>query len=238
MGDCLGAWCLKSVREVADRAFAFQVMQWFLVCTILQGLILVALLYSNVALLVYHRPTSARWLDTALIHAPMRFFFVLPFALLFPLCLFVKLGFAYTPPTPDGPQDYNKWHAWAGFGVVMGTNAVAFLVVLLRRDIVWCVAATWICVSIWSRRPKPGPVYITVIVFTVMHPLALLSSYIYWMFFSKKQGARVRLAGEDEHPGLYGNQQNRSQALGGGQYPARGPSGESVPREIGEETWG
>lgn len=60
-------------------------MQWFLISTVLQGLIILALFYSNMALLVYHPPVG--WLDTALIHAPMRFFFVLPFAIIMPLCL-------------------------------------------------------------------------------------------------------------------------------------------------------
>ena len=62
-------------------------MQWFLVATILQGLLLILLLYSNIALLIYHPPDNSRPLDTALIHAPLRFFLILPFSILFPLCL-------------------------------------------------------------------------------------------------------------------------------------------------------
>jgi hypothetical protein len=65
----------------------FQVMQWFLVATILQGLLLILLLYTNIALLIYHPPDSSRPLDTALIHAPLRFFLILPLSILFPLCL-------------------------------------------------------------------------------------------------------------------------------------------------------
>lgn len=62
-------------------------MQWFLVATITQGILLLFLFYSNLALLIYHPPDGSRPLDTALIHAPMRFFFVLPLTILFPLSL-------------------------------------------------------------------------------------------------------------------------------------------------------
>ncbi|TFK31117.1 hypothetical protein BDQ12DRAFT_694530 [Crucibulum laeve] len=177
------------------------VMQWFLFATILQGILILMLVYSNLALLVYHPPVSDRPLDTALIHAPLRFFFILPVYILFPLCLFITLGLTYHPTLPGPPVNYSSWHAWTGFGVVFGTNFVGLLVVLFRRDIVWCVAATWICVSIWSSRPKPGPVYITVILFTVLHPLALLISYIYARFYSPR--GRIALPADANHPGLY-----------------------------------
>ena len=49
----------------------------------------------------------------------------------------------------------------AGFAVVLGTNLLGLLVIILRRDIVWCVAATWIAVSIWAAQPKPAPVYVS-----------------------------------------------------------------------------
>ena len=67
---------------------------------------------------------------------------------------------SFTPTVPGEPIDYSKWHAWTGFGVVLGTNLLGLIVVLLRRDIVCCIAATWVCVSIWSYRPKPSPVYV------------------------------------------------------------------------------
>src|SRR5882757_1212047 len=62
-------------------------MRWFLFATILQGLLLLFLLYSNIALLIYHPPDSSRPIDTALIHAPLRFFLILPLSILLPLCL-------------------------------------------------------------------------------------------------------------------------------------------------------
>jgi hypothetical protein len=62
-------------------------MKFFLAATILAGLLLLLLIYANIVLLVYHKPTSARPFDTALIHAPMRFFLILPLEILFPISL-------------------------------------------------------------------------------------------------------------------------------------------------------
>jgi hypothetical protein len=91
----MAVWAITWVRIVSFLFFVayrteilgFQVMEWFLFGTILQGILILLLLYSTVALLVYHPPASSRPFDTALIHAPLRFFFVLPFSLLFPLNL-------------------------------------------------------------------------------------------------------------------------------------------------------
>jgi len=63
------------------------VFEWFLAATILQGILLLLLLYSNIVLLIYHKPTSERPFDTMLIHAPLRFFLVLEIAMMFPLGL-------------------------------------------------------------------------------------------------------------------------------------------------------
>ncbi|RDB23775.1 hypothetical protein Hypma_009399 [Hypsizygus marmoreus] len=160
------------------------IFQWFLLATILQGLLILCLLYSNLVLLVYHPPTSERPVDTALIHAPLRFFLALPLGIIFPYCLFVTLGLSFTPTHPGAPVHYSSWHAWSGFAVVMSTNLLALIVILLRRDIVWCIAATWLCVSIWTETPKPAPVYIPVIVFTALLPVALLASLIYDHFYA------------------------------------------------------
>lgn len=75
----------------------------------------------------------------------------------------ITLGLSYHP-TPGGlPEDYSAWHAWAGFAVVASTNTAALLFIALRRDIVWCIAATWICISVWSDGVKPAPVYVSVL---------------------------------------------------------------------------
>lgn len=70
----------------------------------------------------------------------------------------MALGHVYN--VADGmPVNYTDY-AWSGFAVVISTNLVGLVVILVRRDIVWCVAATWIAISIWSKRPKPAPVYV------------------------------------------------------------------------------
>ncbi|KAJ7050529.1 hypothetical protein C8F01DRAFT_1178656 [Mycena amicta] len=211
------------------------VFEWFVAATILTGLLLLFLLYSNASLLIYHAPTSSRPFDTALIHAPLRFFFVLQFALVFPLTLFIALGLTYTPMYDGTPIDYNAY-GWHGLGVVLGTQLVSFLVIVIRRDIVWCVSATWICISLWSLRPKAQAVYITAIVFTVIHPLALLfafaRAYMYKRGFVPtrtepihNQGP-VALSGDDsDHPGLQNHPSTESQLRG--------------PREVDvDEVWG
>jgi len=202
------------------------VMQWFLFATILQGLLIVLLLYSNIALLIYHPPVGSRPLDTALIHAPLRFFLILPLNILFPLCLFITLGLTFHP-SPDGPQHYSNWYAMTAFGVVLGTNLLGLAVVIIRSDIVWCVAGTWIAVSLWSATPKPAPVHITAILFTVLLPVGLIVRIIYHQLSGRGRG-RVMLPSDNEHPGLYGNDN----------AAARRPQGdERGAREVNEENW-
>ncbi|KAF9260668.1 hypothetical protein L218DRAFT_906680 [Marasmius fiardii PR-910] len=209
------------------------VFEWFLFSTILQGLLLLLLLYSNIVLLVYHPPTRKRIFDTMLIHAPVRFFLVLQIALMFPLSLFITLGLTYPHASnPDLPVDYTAHH-WPGFGVVFGTNLLGLIVIILRRDIVWCVAATWICVSIWTQGPKPKSVYITALLFTILHPIALVVTYIYYYFFSQREQG-VELAPDDEHPGLYGRS-NQERAPN----TENGAAEQRAPREIdAEAVWG
>ncbi|KAJ7636049.1 hypothetical protein DFH06DRAFT_1219826 [Mycena polygramma] len=202
------------------------VFRWFLAATIFQGILLILLLYSNISLLTYHAPTTSRPFDMALIHAPLRFFFVLQFALMFPLTLFVELGLYTSPPVGGTPVDYNA-HGWPGFGVVLGTNLVSLLVVVLRRDIVWCVAATWICISIWTSRPKPQSVYITALVFTIIHPLALVATYIHAYFYAPAEPTTgpVALPGDD-HPALHESRPSTDSQIRG-------------PREVDPEAvWG
>ncbi|KAJ7594243.1 hypothetical protein C8J56DRAFT_926263 [Mycena floridula] len=201
----------------------FWVLEWFKSATALQGLLLILLLYANLMLIWKHAPTSERPLDTMFIHAPLRFFLILELALMFPLSLFVMLGLEYVPTDPDQPVDYSTT-SWPGFGVVLGTNLLGLAVIIARRDIVWAFAATWISVSIWSFQPKPAAVFITAMVFTILHPLALLTVYIYSGVVKSRRV--VRLPG-DEHPGLY--IQNRAPEL---------ETQNQGPREINEETWG
>lgn len=172
-------------------AWSFQA---FLLSTVLQGVLLVLLVYANVVLLIYHPPTMARPFDMALIHAPMRAFLLWPFMVMFPYSLFITLGFTWSP---GEPQHYAR-HQWAGFAVMLAVNLIGLIVIVLRRDIVWCVAATWICASVWSLTPKPFPVWITVVIFTIVHPLALVVSALYLKLWGRKAHGPIHLPSDEE----------------------------------------
>ncbi|KAI0089407.1 hypothetical protein BDY19DRAFT_102072 [Irpex rosettiformis] len=193
-------------------------LQAFLVSTILLGILLVLLLYANIVLLVYHAPTRERPLDIALIHAPMRAFLILPLNVLFWFSLFITRGWTWSP---GEPQHYGRYQ-WAGLIVVLSTNILGFIIIILRRDIVWCVAATWICASIWSLNPKPFPVWVAVVVFTVLHPIGLIAS---WLLLKLRRGrneeeGRIHLPTDHEDeagpdPGQRGPREVDAEALWG-----------------------
>ncbi|KAJ8520876.1 hypothetical protein ONZ45_g2390 [Pleurotus djamor] len=170
------------------------VFRWFIASTVLLSMLTLLLIYSNINLLVYHAPTSGRPIDTALIHAPMRFFLILPMSIMLEYSLFITLGLIQTPTSPGIPRDYDRY-AFEGFLAVFFTNLVSIIVIAVRRDIVWCIAAVWICISVWSERPKASSVYITVLAFTALHPLALIGGFIYRQFFRRK---RVALVTDDD----------------------------------------
>ncbi|KAH8097101.1 hypothetical protein BXZ70DRAFT_311542 [Cristinia sonorae] len=169
--------------------------QAFLVSTILLGVLLVLLIYANIVLLVYHAPTMERPFDLALIHAPMRAFMILPLGVLFHYSLFAALGWTWTQ---GDPQHYSR-HQMTGMGIMLGVNLLGLAVIVIRRDIVWCVAASWICASIWTLKPKPFPVWITVVIFTIVHPLALVASALYSRLH-KREG-HIALPPDEDHPG-------------------------------------
>jgi len=169
------------------------IMQWFLVSTILLGTLLLILIYCNVVILIYHPPEiKTRPLDVAFIHAPLRFFLVLPLQVMFPYSLFVELGYTWEPGKPN--QYAN--HQWAGFGVILLVNLIGLIVIVVRKDIVWCIAAVWIDVAIWLAKPKPSPVFITAIAFTAIHPIALVFAAT-WKKLKGKDEGRITLPPDD-----------------------------------------
>jgi len=170
------------------------VLQAFLASTILLGLLIIVLIYSNISLLVYHAPTHKRPLDMALIHAPLRFFLVLPLSVMFPYSLFITLGLGWDPA--HEARDYNE-HVLSGFGVILGVNILGLFVICLRRDIVWAAAATMICISTFTARPKPAAINITEILFTVLHPLALFASFVWEWLHKRRNEGRIALRGPE-----------------------------------------
>lgn len=169
------------------------VLQAFFVSTVLLGILLVLLIYANLNLLIYHSPTWSRPIDIILIHAPARAFMLWPLMIMFPYSLFVTLGWTFSP---GEPQHYSP-HQWAGFGVVLGVNILGLLVVIVRQDIVWCLSASWLSASLWSRTPKPMPIWLTAVLFTIAHPLALVVSWLWMRFRAHRQGA-IQLAPDNE----------------------------------------
>lgn len=72
-----------------------------------------------------------------------------------PLLFSITLGLYHDPAhTPTHYSDYT----WPGFGVALAINVIGLIVVVTRRDITWAVASTWICVAVFTARPKPVPV--------------------------------------------------------------------------------
>ena len=133
----------------------------------------------------------------------------------------VELGYTWEPGKPN--QYAN--HQWAGFGVLLLVNLIGLLVIVVRKDIVWCIAAVWIDIAIWSEKPKPSTVFIVAIAFTAIHPIALI--------FSATWG---KLRGEDEgHIRLPPDDNTRS----GNHPPRRQQGGTQPPREVDTEAlWG
>ncbi len=98
-------------------------------------------------------------------------------------------------------------------------------VVVFRRDIVWCISASWICASIWSLKPKPFPVFVclfassyppfltstlnnqvTAVAFTIIHPLALVASALWMKLRGTRRGEGAIHLPEDEEEGVQGRQ--------------------------------
>ncbi|EIW55527.1 uncharacterized protein TRAVEDRAFT_38771 [Trametes versicolor FP-101664 SS1] len=186
---------------LANWVMAFWAISWilqaFLLSTVLLGILLGLLLYANVVLLIYHAPTGKRPLDIAFIHAPVRLFLLLPLGVMFPYSLFVTLGLTWSP---GEPQHYARGQ-WPGLAVMLGVNLLGLLVIVLRRDIVWCAAATWICASIWSEKPKPYPVFLVTVMFTVLHPAGLVASTLWvWLRGRRRRTGPIALPGDENGP--------------------------------------
>lgn len=137
---------------------------------------------------------------------------------------------------PDHPEQYGR-NTWPGFAVMLSVNLLGLMVIILHRDITWAIAATWICVSEWSVRPKPPPVFVrefrrsisagvliylkqvVVVLFTVLHPLALVSTIMHDIFFKQRQRGAIALPADDD-------------------YHQPVSQGRQGPREVDTETWG
>ncbi|KAI0747003.1 hypothetical protein C8Q80DRAFT_1256602 [Daedaleopsis nitida] len=191
------------------------ILQAFLLSTICLGVLLVLLLYANIVLLIYHEPSTKRPLELAFIHAPLRAFMVLPLGVMFPYSLFITLGKTWSP---GEPQHYDRGQ-WSGFVAMLVINLFSILVIAIRRDIVWCVAATWICASIWSLKPKPYIVTVVVVAFTVLHPAALIASTLWGWLRGRRRTGPIALPPDEE---------GRPNGVPDGERPAREVDAEAI----------
>jgi len=169
------------------------VFEAFIASTVLLGILSLLLIYSNVVLIVYHVPTWHRPFDIAFIHAPVRLFLILPLAILFPYSLFVTLGHTWDPAHPDNIDRQQ----WEGFAYLLTVNILGALIIVLRHDWVWCIGATWVCISIWLKEPKPTSIYIIAIMFTVLHPIVLVVTALADHFMNRQEG-RIYLPPDEE----------------------------------------
>jgi len=188
-------------------------LQLFLPSTILLAILTLTLLYSNIVLLIYHPPTRERPFDTLLIHAPVRLFLLLPATLLLPQSILIMLGKTWEPT--KSPAQY-KSYEWDGFAVVLTTNVVGLLIVAVRRDLLWCIAAASINVCIWTERPKSMAVQATTIVFTILHPVALVAVFVWGKLRSreKREGAITLPRDEEEEDERARRQDGHSENVG------------------------
>ncbi|KAF8513586.1 hypothetical protein BU17DRAFT_53179 [Hysterangium stoloniferum] len=172
-------------------------LQFFTLSVVLLSLLTAVLLYSNVALLLFYPPTRTRPVDTALIHGPVRLFFILPATVLLPQAIFIMLGKTWDPKHPDDGRYAN--YQWEGFAVVCVTNIVGFLIIVLRRDIAWCLGQVWLNICILVERPKSAPVEGAAIAFVIIQPVALIVAASFRAFYYRRhrEGA-IALPSEEE----------------------------------------
>lgn len=75
---------------------------------------------------------------------------------------------------------------------MLAVNIIGLIVIVVRSDLVWCVASVWINIAIWSASPKPRPILVLGILFMVLQPIALAGALLWRRHMAKREG-RIRL---------------------------------------------
>ncbi|KAF8583460.1 hypothetical protein K439DRAFT_1653461 [Ramaria rubella] len=189
------------------------ILQLFIPSAVLLAILTLTLLYSNIVLLIYHSPRRSRPFDTLLIHAPMRLFLLLPATALLPQSIFILLGKTWDPKYPSDSDQYTNYE-WEGFAVVFVTNVVGLLIILIRRDLVWCIGAVWINICMWTERPKSTPVQTTTILFTVLQPVAFIGVTVWDIFRSSKNHEGAITLPPDDQSRDFNSQQQQNEEHG------------------------
>jgi hypothetical protein len=153
---------------------------------------------------------------------------------------------------PSSQKDKHDEHVWPGFLVLLLTNLLGLIVIIVRQDVVWCIAAVWACVGLWLAGPNPALIFVasfplsfpnlgtyffaratqvTAILFTVLHPLALIAS-ILWHALSAK---RKRREGPIALPPDRDDEPSSAAGADGEHTPGGRPRRTGVSREVDAE---
>jgi hypothetical protein len=91
-----------------------QILELWLLSTIILGALIATLIYANLVLLIYHAPTSSRPLDSLFIHVPARMFLLLPLNILFwQSLLYMESSFSCYSSLMITPQR----NTWTSLGI-------------------------------------------------------------------------------------------------------------------------
>lgn len=141
---------------MAFNAAAFT-LKWFIASLILTSLSLVLLIWIHISLF-RHPITSARPLDAAFIHAPLRLSLAVTLLQDFPQALFIVLGWHFNLVKEE--EDYNKY-AWQAVAFIAAFNAVGLVNVGWRLDVIWTVGAMWLLIGQMIETPKAVQVFVS-----------------------------------------------------------------------------
>ncbi|KZV96022.1 hypothetical protein EXIGLDRAFT_609774 [Exidia glandulosa HHB12029] len=172
-------------------------LQTFVASTVMQGLLVLLLLYANLNLLLRsaNHPTSSRPLDALFIHAPIRLFLIMPLTLMLWESLFITMKHSWTITIPEDERD--RYH-WEGVAVVASTSVVGLLVVAARGDIVWTVGAMLTLAAVAFGPYHNVPVLATSIVFMVLFPITLVAALVFSHVRESKQEGAIALPPDAE----------------------------------------
>jgi hypothetical protein len=81
----------------------------------------------------------------------------------------------------------------------MGADLIGLLIVVFRRDIVWTIGATWLNAALFSAKSKPATITIPTMVFAILFPLALVTSYLI-LRLRHPQALEATKPSNDPHP--------------------------------------
>jgi len=180
-------------------------LQWFIASLVFTSISLLLLLWIHITLYIYP-PHRSRPLDTAVIHTPLRLLLIITFLQDFPQVLFIVLGWYHHN---SRPEEYSKY-GWQAVAFIVSFNLVGLIEVALRLDFVWAVAGMWIMVGQLLKRPKPAPVFASLLVFAILYPLVFISVFVWRRMRARRAAAEGRVALPPDAADLEDNEVERA----------------------------